>query len=77
MKEYLLHRLSVTDTRKSTDVLNREAENGWIPVHFFRTVQGDLGVVYEREKVVEKKAKKSIVETSTSLEEILEELEKN
>jgi hypothetical protein len=52
MKEYLIQRLGITDTRKSSTALNATAQEGWLPVHFFRTVQGDLGVVFERESIV-------------------------
>jgi hypothetical protein len=52
MKEYLIQRLGITDTRKASAALNITVQEGWNPAHFFRTVQGDLGVVLERELVV-------------------------
>jgi hypothetical protein len=58
MKEYLIQRLSVTDTRRSTEALNHSVREGWEPAHFFRTNQGDLGVVYNREYVVPEPQKK-------------------
>lgn len=46
---YKIIRLSVSSTAKASDALNLETEKGMKPIHFFRTNQGDLGVVLEGE----------------------------
>jgi len=79
MKEYLIQRLSVTDTRRSSEALNLTVREGWEPAHFFRTNQGDLGVVFYREyeppKESKKKGSQKPVEEPFDVSEVIDDPE--